>query len=114
MCFGPTTKKLYPAIVTHWRDRWMTLSGESVYWESQTWLRRENLERRIAAISTPTLIVHGDEDIPIPLDRVRPMTTTMPDAKLVVIEGCGHTANVEAPRETNNAIRDFMRRLYPR
>ncbi len=112
VCFGATTKKLYPPIATHWRDRWMTMSGESVYRESQTWLRRENLEKKIEAIKTPTLVIHGDEDIPIPLDRVRPMTTTMPDAKLVIVKGCGHTANVEAPRETNEAIRDFMQRLH--
>jgi len=112
VCFGRTTKRLYPAIATHWRDRWMTLSGEAVYWESQTWLRRENLSQKIAAIATPTLIVHGDEDVPIPLDRVGPMLDVMPDAKLVVAPGCGHTANVEAPRVTNDAIRAFMQCLH--
>jgi len=114
VCFGPTTWRKNRTIAEHWRDRWLTLSGESVYWESQSWLRREDLSKKIAAIKVPVLIVHGDEDRPIPLARVRPMLAVLPDAELVVIEGCGHTANVEAPAETNGAIREFLQRLRGR
>jgi pimeloyl-ACP methyl ester carboxylesterase len=114
VCFGPTTWKKNRALALHWRDRWMTLPGEAVYWESQSWLRREDLSQKIAAIKVPVLIVHGDEDRPIPLDRVRPMLDVLPDARLAVLPGVGHTANSEAPAETNREVRAFMRRIHGR
>ena len=43
----------------------------------------------------------------------REFERTIPDAKLVVIPGCGHVSNLERPEEFNRTIREFCRAHPP-
>lgn len=49
---------------------------------------------RLAKVTTPTLIVHGDEDPVFPLAHGSAMANEMPGAELLVLEATGH----ELPR----------------
>jgi pimeloyl-ACP methyl ester carboxylesterase len=62
-------------------------------------------------IEVPTLIITGSRDFFTPLPTARAMEQAIPGAKLVVIEGATHYAAVEFPREVNEAIRSFLRRI---
>jgi pimeloyl-ACP methyl ester carboxylesterase len=59
-------------------------------------------------ISVPTLVLHGTEDLIIPIDRAREYASRIPGARFVAIEGSGHMVPMEAPAETAAAIRDFL------
>jgi pimeloyl-ACP methyl ester carboxylesterase len=63
-----------------------------------------------AAIRVPTLIVHGVEDL-VPREMPRDLAHTIPNAKLVMIDGAGHFPYIERPRETLAAIDDFVSRV---
>jgi proline iminopeptidase len=61
---------------------------------------------RLASIRLPTLIVHGRED-PIPLASSEQAAEIM-NAKLVVLENCGHVPYVEQPAGLFAAIDAFV------
>lgn len=64
------------------------------------------------AIDVPTLVIHGDGDINVPLEKSsRRMPQYVRGAQLVVIEGGPHGANDSHAEQWEGAILDFMARL---
>lgn len=59
------------------------------------------------AITCPVLIVKGYDDV-IPNDSIERMAAVMPQARLHLLEKCGHFAHVEKPREYFGLIREFL------
>ena len=109
--FGETTLREQPELVEFWIEHWMTYSGPSLVAEADCWLVREDLTERLPEIEVPVLVVHGAEDVAIPLDRAAPMEHQLPDARLLVVEGAGHTVNIEAAGVVNDRIRSFLREI---
>lgn len=64
----------------------------------------------IARVSQPTLLIHGELDRIVPLDRARDLTTALPQAELVILPGAGHVPTLTRPAEVAEAIRAFVRR----
>ena len=77
----------------------------------QTLASRDDLTERLSEVSQPTLIIHGDADIAIPMERAQVMADKIPDAELVVIPGAGHAANLSHPDPVNQALDNFLKRL---
>ena len=65
------------------------------------------LHDRLSDIGVPTLIIAGDRDA-VGLDRARDMAAAMPDARLEVIAGVGHTPHLEAPEAFDRLVTGFM------
>jgi len=61
-----------------------------------------------AKVSCPALIVSGAEDIMTPAKAAKPMTETLPDARMIVIPDCGHMMMVEQPDRTLDALKSFL------
>jgi pimeloyl-ACP methyl ester carboxylesterase len=111
--FGETTRREHPELVESWIEHWMQYSGPSLVHEANCWLVREDLTARLPEIDAPVLIAHGSEDAAIPLERAAAMVDHLPEARLAVFEGAGHTVNVEAAERVNDALRSFLRETYP-
>jgi pimeloyl-ACP methyl ester carboxylesterase len=109
--FGETTHRKQPELVETWIEHWMSYSGPSLVHEANCWLVREDLTDRLPEITVPVLVVHGAEDVAIPLDRAAPMEHQLPDARLLVVEGAGHTVNIEGADVVNDRIRSFLREI---
>jgi pimeloyl-ACP methyl ester carboxylesterase len=109
--FGETTTRERPDLVESWVRHWMEYSGPSLVDEANCWLPREDLTDRLSEIDLPVLIVHGAEDVAIPLERATVMEHQLPDARVAVVKGAGHTVNVEAAAEVNDRIRSFLREI---
>jgi pimeloyl-ACP methyl ester carboxylesterase len=62
-------------------------------------LERESreLERRMPEIRHPHLVLWGERDGWIPPADLRTMAAAMPDCRLVVVPGIGHSMNLEVP-----------------
>ena len=58
----------------------------------------------VAAISAPTLVIHGSLDRLIPLAAVRGLVRRRPDWALDVLEGVGHVPMMETPDRFVNAL----------
>ncbi|MFI5297035.1 MAG: alpha/beta fold hydrolase [Polyangiales bacterium] len=59
-------------------------------------------------LAMPTLIVWGDRDRLVPLEAVRGIARTFPDAQLQVIRDCGHMPMIEEPFATIDLMRAFL------
>jgi 3-oxoadipate enol-lactonase len=59
-------------------------------------------------ISVPVLILTGDKDQIIPLEKTKAMAATIPTATLTVVENAGHMPMLEQPQATTTALRDFL------
>ena len=55
----------------------------------------------------PILFIAGQDDFLIPLERIEEMHRQVPNAKLVVIEQCGHAGFIEQEKECFTAIQEF-------
>ncbi|MNL89717.1 3-oxoadipate enol-lactonase 2 [compost metagenome] len=61
----------------------------------------------------PTLVIVGEQDPTTPPAEAEAMAKAIPGARLVVIPGAGHLANLEQPDAFNAAVREFMATFSP-
>jgi 3-oxoadipate enol-lactonase len=59
----------------------------------------------LSALTVPVLLVHGDSDALIPIDRAREVKSALPNAYLVEIGGAGHMPMMESPEKTAEALK---------
>jgi 2-hydroxymuconate-semialdehyde hydrolase len=64
----------------------------------------------IAAITAPTLVVHGRDDQVIPLQNSLDLLRLIDDAQLHVFGRCGHWTQIEHADEFADLVIDFLRR----
>jgi pimeloyl-ACP methyl ester carboxylesterase len=65
----------------------------------------------LAAIRTPTLVIHGLQDRVIHYATGRALAAEIAGAELVELSGIGHVPQVEAPRVVSRLIEGFLARL---
>lgn len=73
-------------------------------------IRDADMRERLGAISAPTLVIAGAEDPAAPVDQAESIRDSIPDARLAVIEGAAHIANVEQP---GPVTREILAHLKP-
>lgn len=66
-----------------------------------------DLVDQMKAMTTPVLVLTGDEDWPC-LQPALLMKQTIPTAALSVMPNCGHTINIEDPDQFNRLVSDFI------
>ena len=70
----------------------------------------DDIAARLGEISQPVLIVHGDADEPIPLQRGHMLGDALPHAvDFVVVPGAGHTPSLTHADKVNPALTAFLR-----
>lgn len=71
------------------------------------------LGEELATIDLPTLVLWGEHDM-APLDEGRRETARIARAQFVAMMGLGHHPFLEAPEQTAQLIREFVRSTAPR
>ena len=66
---------------------------------------------RISTVQAPTLVICGEEDQLTPPKYSRFLGQRIAGACVSIVPGAGHYVQVEKPRETTAAIREFLVRL---
>ena len=94
-----------------WRIKWAKMTPANLQQIFNTLVTRDDLTDLLDKIKAPTLIVHGDADAAIPLERAQIVAKGIPHAKYVVVAGGGHAANMTHTLEVNQAITDFLATL---
>jgi pimeloyl-ACP methyl ester carboxylesterase len=74
-----------------------------VYWMVK------NPDYPIHQISIPTLVIHGDEDLVVPLEHANHTTSCIPGAQLAVVPGGGHLAFAVLKDEIKQIAVQFIR-----
>ena len=94
-----------------WKDKWRTWKPVNLLQCFRTLGGRDDISPRLKEIGVPALVVHGDLDMAIGLDRARAMAEALPRAQLAVIPGGGHAANLTHPELVNPKIEAFLAAL---
>lgn len=108
---GKTSKESNPSVEATIRRLIKQQSPIAIRGAIHRMMHRPDSTPLLAQVSVPTLVITGEEDEMIPVDESRRMASAIPGAKLVVIPGAGHLANMEQPDAFNNALNTFLTTL---
>ncbi len=70
----------------------------------QAMAEREDTSKLLPGLQSPLMLLHGDADELIPIERALEIKQVVPEAHLVELAGVGHMPMLEAPRETAEAL----------
>ena len=79
-------------------------------WESLESMNQTLFLSDLAKIAVPTLILHGKDDMVIPLELMVPTMKAIVHAQVFIFTHCGHSPQVERPKEFAEAYLTFLRR----
>ena len=71
-------------------------------------IERDGIYDRLGEITTPTLVIVGDEDVATPYAKAERMHFAIKGSKMAVIKGSGHTSTVEEPEQVNTVMSKFL------
>jgi pimeloyl-ACP methyl ester carboxylesterase len=66
---------------------------------------------RVATLTMPALVLHGDEDRLVPFAWGVELAKTLPNARLVTMHGAGHNFMVARGEQAATTVLDFIRRV---
>jgi pimeloyl-ACP methyl ester carboxylesterase len=107
------------ALVALARERALTGNDDATYLRAlrSVWsflLTPGSFDRMLAAIATPTLLLHGAQDRLVPLAAARRLAFRRPDWSFRVLPGCGHCPQLEAPEVFVRAVDGWLDRAGAR
>jgi pimeloyl-ACP methyl ester carboxylesterase len=92
-------------------DAMMLRTGPEVFArQTDAIIGRPDSRPHLAAISCPTLVLCGRDDVITPLDGSEQMAAGIPGADLVVLDDCGHLSTWERPEQVDAALRAWLAR----
>jgi 3-oxoadipate enol-lactonase len=62
----------------------------------------------VEQIEVPALVVHGDQDLIVPVENGRMLASRLPDARYVELAGVGHNVQLEVPERFNALVLEFL------
>ena len=71
-------------------------------------MTEDEVVRRLSSIRVPTLILHGDSDVVVPVINARLLAEKIPGSRLLILPGCGHKFPLEAPEVTAKVVIEFL------
>lgn len=101
-----------PAIVAATRAMAAAVGPERYGRQLHAIISRPDSSASLPAIGCPTLVLCGREDALTPPHKHRAMADAIPQARLAIVEQCGHLAPLEQPQAVTALLRDWL--LYRR
>jgi len=65
-------------------------------------------QQQLGQIETPTLVVHGRNDRTLPFENALRLIAHIPNSRLLLLNQCGHWAQLEHAGEFNRAVASFI------
>lgn len=95
-----------------WIPIWEQRRHEMTEHPADCLLTRDDITDRLGEITCPALVIHGDADAAIPLEKGQVLVDRIAGpTSLAVMPGGSHAANMTHPGETNEAIASFLSSL---
>jgi 3-oxoadipate enol-lactonase len=105
---GPTTHATRPDVAAELRQLIESQSADAIADGLEAMITRPDSAAVLSTIDVPTLIIVGSEDTITPVADAQSMHHAIRGSRLVIIPGAGHMSNMEAPREFNAALTEFL------
>jgi 3-oxoadipate enol-lactonase len=71
----------------------------------QAMAEREDLMSHLSSVKFPVVLIHGDSDALIPIERAKEIKAALPSAQFVEVSGAGHMPMMEFPDETAEGLK---------
>jgi len=92
-----------------WIERWKANPPERIAPAFDALIERESVFDRLGEITCPALVVRGELDATMSIERTEAMCAALPGCEQVVsIPGAGHTSNLENHSAVNEVLRAFV------
>jgi pimeloyl-ACP methyl ester carboxylesterase len=72
---------------------------------------RDSVVDRLGEIRVPTLVIHGEVDQAIPMEKAEQLAEGIPGAELIRVPDAGHSTPLESPDVVNQALAGFFARV---
>jgi|tagenome__1003787_1003787.scaffolds.fasta_scaffold20956981_4 3-oxoadipate enol-lactonase len=105
--FTPETRRDSPELVRAYREMMVSAEREG-YAGCCEALARWDPGDELAGIRSPTLVIAGSEDAATPPDQGAALQRRIPGARLSVLQGAGHLANLEQPDAFTRLLVDHL------
>ena len=99
-----------PELLELWRRQFLLTSLEAYLYCARAIVNQEPLLDRLHAIEVPTLVICGENDEPF-VEPSRRMHERIPGSELAMIQGAGHTPQMEKAAEFNRLLMGFLSRV---
>ena len=98
-----------PELRRTWIGKWREIPPERLRHPSACLLGRDDVGDRLGEITCPALVVHGEEDVSIPMARAEALDAGLPNsAGIVRVPGAAHAPNLTHPGIVNPPLRSFL------
>jgi len=87
------------------RDVIVKQSKSSVIGALKAMAERENLMSHLSSVKFPVVLIHGNADLLIPIERAKEIKAVLPSAQFVELQGAGHMPMMEFARETAEGLK---------
>jgi pimeloyl-ACP methyl ester carboxylesterase len=95
-----------------WVQKWKDLSAEQFSYRFDAVLRGQDLSSQLGEISAPTLVIHGANDVGLPVVQAEQMARDIPGSgAAVIIPAAPHACSMTHPDEVNRAVLRFLEGL---
>ncbi|MGN5765672.1 alpha/beta fold hydrolase [Acinetobacter calcoaceticus] len=93
-----------------WQKKWKSWKAHNLSASFNALIDREDISEDIKKLHLPAIVIHGEKDIAITLDRAKDMAMRL-NSQLVVIPEAGHAANLTHAKPVNDAIDHFLDKI---
>ena len=108
---APYSLEQHPELVNTVREIMLSTSLEGILGDLAAMTARPDSTPTLPTIQVPTLVVHGAQDILIPLAEAQAMQQAIPNARLEVIAQAGHLPSLETPQAYNQTLSQFLKQF---
>ncbi|BBX21979.1 3-oxoadipate enol-lactonase [Mycolicibacter terrae] len=105
--FAPAFADRQPELIAALSDALRRTDNES-YAQACEALADFDVTARLAEITAPVLAIAGSEDVATPPESLRRIASGVEHGRLVILDGVGHLAPLEAPNATAGLILDHL------
>lgn len=96
------------ALMDEMRRMMRRIGPDLAHAQQQAMLDRDDMRPTLGRITCPTLVLCGRQDTLTPLAGHEEIAAGIPDARLVVIEDCGHMSPMERPEAVTAVMRYWL------
>ena len=98
-------------IIDEYVKKWYKLDWNATYKIAWAIFNRKPVVDELKNIKIPVLIIVGDQDVARTVEEAKRLKEMIPHARLVIIEGAGHSSALEEPEAFTHAIEEFLKEI---
>lgn len=97
-----------PSIARDYLEFVLRAGAKPLIRQNRAVVARPDARVDLPRIQCPALVLHGDSDQLVPVERADEIAQLVPHARLQIVTRCGHMLTMERPREVNAALSAWL------